>query len=92
MFKMSISNRGKSKASNRELIQLVKRQLAELNKTLENLEKSSDSDCEDDSNTCIEQPMITNESYTKIHDTGTVFIPLYAPGAIQLIPLHVLGP
>ena len=60
---------------------MVKRQLAELNKTLENLEKSSDSDCEDDGINCIEQPMITNESYTKIHDTGTVFIPLYAPGA-----------
>ena len=70
MFKMSISNRGKSKTSNRELIQLVKRQLAELNKTLENLEKSSDSDCEDDGNNCIEQPMITNESYTKIHERG----------------------
>ena len=70
MFKMSISNRGKCKASNRELIQLVKRQLAELNKTLENLEKSSDSDCEDDGNNCIEQPMITNESYTKIHERG----------------------
>ena len=70
MFKMSISNRGKYKASNRELIQLVKRQLAELNKTLENLEKSSDSDCEDDGNNCIEQPVITNESYTKIHERG----------------------
>ena len=70
MFKMSISNRVKSKASNRELIQLVKRQLAELNKTLEDLEKSSDSDGEDDSKTCIEQPMITNESHTKIHERG----------------------
>ena len=49
---------------------MVKRQLAELNKTLENLEKSSDSDCEDDGNNCIEQPMITNESYTKIHEGG----------------------
>ena len=70
MFKMSISNRGKSKASNRELIQLVRRQLAELNKTLENLEKNSDSDGEDDSITCIEQQMITNESHTTIHEKG----------------------
>ena len=70
MFKMSISNRSKSKASNRELIQLVKRQLAELNKTLENLEKSSDSDGEDNSRTCIEHPMITNVSHTKIHERG----------------------
>ena len=70
MFKMSISNRGKSKASNRELIQLVKKQLAELNKTLENLEKSSDSDVEDDSITCIEQRMITKESPTTIHEKG----------------------
>ena len=49
---------------------MVKRQLAELNKTLENLEKSSDSDGEDDSITCIEQPMITNESPTTIHEKG----------------------
>ena len=70
MFKMSISNRGKSKASNRELIQLVKRQLAELNKTLENLEKSSDSDVEDDSITYIEQRMITKESPTTIREKG----------------------
>ena len=70
MSKMSISNKGKSKASNRELIQLVKRQLAELNKTLENLEKSSDSDGEDDSNTSIEQPMTINDSYTNIHERG----------------------
>ena len=70
MSKMSISNKGKSKASNRELIQLVKRQLAELNKTLENLEKSSDSDDEEYSNTSIEQPMTTNDSYTKIHERG----------------------
>ena len=70
MFKMSISNRGKYKASNRELIQLVKRQLAELNKTLENLEKSSDSDDEEYSNTSIEQPMTTDDSYTRIHERG----------------------
>ena len=70
MSKMSISNKGKSKASNRELIQLVKRQLAELNKTLENLEKCSDSGGEDHSNTSIEQPMTTNDSYTKIHERG----------------------
>ena len=70
MSKMSISNKGKSKASNRELIQLVKRQLAELNKTLENLEKSSDSDGEEDSNTSIVQPMTTSDSYTKIHERG----------------------
>ena len=70
MSKMSISNKGKSKASNRELIQLVKRQLAELNKTLENLEKSSDSDDEEYSNTSIEQPMTTDDSYTRIHERG----------------------
>ena len=70
MSKMSISNKGKSKASNRELIQLVKRQLAELNKTLENLEKSSDSDDEEYSNTSIEQPMTTYDSYTRIHERG----------------------
>ena len=70
MSKMSISNKGKSKASNRELIQLVKRQLAELNKTLENLEKCSDSDGEDDSNTSTEQATTTNDPYTTIHERG----------------------
>ena len=49
---------------------MVKKQLAELNKTLENLEKSSDSDVEDDSITCIEQRMITKESPTTIHEKG----------------------
>ena len=37
---------------------------------IENLEKNSDSDGEDDSITCIEQPMITNESHTTIHEKG----------------------